>query len=113
MERFYFLLESTVRQEKFPVELTVQWVRPQKRPALDDGALTLRKEILALGEEEELKTESKENERELIGPKQGKGKRIWKKVKYKQVEYHSLPVSGTTLTSLMDVERIHGICSNA
>ncbi|KAM7507220.1 hypothetical protein LguiA_017673 [Lonicera macranthoides] len=42
-------------------------------------------------EEEELKTESKQNERELIGAKQGKGKRIWKKVKYELVEYHSLP----------------------
>lgn len=39
-------------------------------------------------EEEELKTESKE----LLGAKQGKGKRIWKKVKkYELVEYHSLP----------------------
>lgn len=32
-----------------------------------------------------------ENNQSECGPKEGKGKRLWKKVKYQLVEYHSLP----------------------
>ncbi|KAM7516441.1 hypothetical protein LguiA_006024 [Lonicera macranthoides] len=32
-----------------------------------------------------------ENNQNECGPKEGKGKRLWKKVKYQLVEYHSLP----------------------
>lgn len=32
-----------------------------------------------------------ENDREACSGKEGKGKRLWKKVKYQLVEYHSLP----------------------
>lgn len=35
--------------------------------------------------------ESNEDERAPSSPKEGKGKRLWKKVKYQLVEYHALP----------------------
>ncbi|XP_004511821.1 heptahelical transmembrane protein 4-like isoform X2 [Cicer arietinum] len=35
--------------------------------------------------------DSLENEREALSGKEGKGTRLWKKVKYQLVEYHSLP----------------------
>lgn len=41
-------------------------------------------------EESRVLSEGNENEREACS-KQGKGTRLWKKVKYQLVEYHSLP----------------------
>ncbi|OIT24702.1 PREDICTED: heptahelical transmembrane protein 4-like [Nicotiana attenuata] len=43
-----------------------------------------------MGKDKEKLTKSCEDQK-LCGSKEGKGKRLWKKVKYQLVEYHSLP----------------------
>ena len=42
------------------------------------------------GEDIKEPSEAMENH-QTLSPKEGKGKRLWKKVKYQLVEYHSLP----------------------
>lgn len=42
-------------------------------------------------EDANVPSETIENDRACSYPKEGKGKRLWKKVKYQLVEYHSLP----------------------